>query len=113
MHEHHEAVHIIEHAEMALKERGHTKVKQINLVIGESSGFSPEAVIMNIEINAVGTCCEDVPVTVKKIKSMLKCPNCGELFMKKPFHFECPHCNTPGVPSEVGNEMVIDSIETQ
>ena len=89
MHEHHEAVHIIEHAEMALKERGHTKVKQINLVIGESSGFSPEAVIMNIEINAVGTCCEDVPVTVRTVKSMLKCPNCGEY--KRP-HRLCAAC---------------------
>ena len=113
MHEHHEAIHIVEHAQMALEERGHTKVTKINLVIGESSGYSPEAVLMNFELVSQGTCCEGVEVTVKTVKTMLKCPNCGELFMKKPFHFECPHCNTPGVPSEIGKEMAIDSIETQ
>ena len=113
MHEHHEACHIIEHAIEAAKERGHSKVTKINLIIGDSSGFSPEAVSMNIEINAEGTICEGAEVFVTPVKTCLKCPKCGELFVKKPFHFECPHCGTAGVPSEIGKEMAIDSIETE
>ena len=44
MHEYHGAVEIIEHAEEEAKALGHTKVTKINLVIGESSGYSFEAV---------------------------------------------------------------------
>ena len=85
MHEYHEAVHIIEHALEAAKERGHSTVKKINLVIGEASGYSPEAVKMNFEIEAIGTICENAEVTVKPVKTMLRCPNCRELFAKGPF----------------------------
>ena len=44
MHEYHGAVEIIEHAEAHCKERGHSKVTKIQLVIGEASGYSFEAV---------------------------------------------------------------------
>lgn len=40
MHEYHEAIHIIEHAVDQAKAEGKNKVTKINLVIGESSGFS-------------------------------------------------------------------------
>lgn len=113
MHEHHEAVHIIEHAIEEAKERGANKVTKINLVIGESSGFSPEAVKLNFELASEGTICEGAEIAVKHVKTMLRCPNCNELFARRPFHFECPHCGTDGVPSEVGKEMAIESVETE
>ena len=44
MHEYHGAVEVIEHAEAHCKERGHSKVTKIQLVIGEASGYSFEVV---------------------------------------------------------------------
>lgn len=113
MHEHHEACHIIEHALEAAKERNHSKVVRINLVIGENSGYSPEAVKMNFELVSEGTICENAEICVREVKAVLKCPNCGEMFPRKPFHYECPHCNTEGIPTDIGKEMAIDSIETE
>ena len=112
MHEHHEAIHIIEHAVEEAKKRGHSKVTKINLVIGDSSGFSPEAVKMNFELASEGTICDGAEIAVTPVKTMLRCPNCHELFAKVPFKYDCPHCGTPGEPSEVGKEMAIESIET-
>ncbi len=113
MHEHHEACHIIEHGEEEAKRLGKSKVTKIKLVIGENSGFDPEAVKMNIELAAEGTMCEDAEVEVRFVRTMLKCPNCGEMFPRKPFHYECPHCGTEGIPTDIGKEMGIDGFECE
>lgn len=111
MHEYHEAIHIIEHAVDEAKAKGLKKVTKINLVIGESSGFSGDSIAMHFEDAAAGTICEGAEISVRPVKTMLRCPNCHELFVRKPFHFECPHCGTEGEPSEIGKEMAIDSVE--
>ena len=49
MHEYHEAIHIIEHAIEQAKAQGKNKVTKINLVIGESSGYSGESIRMHFE----------------------------------------------------------------
>ncbi len=113
MHEYHEAIHIIEHAIEQAKAEGKSKVTKIHLVIGDSSGYSGDSIRMHFEDAAKGTICEGAEICVQQVKTMLRCPNCHELFVRKPFHFECPHCGTEGVPSEVGKEMAIDHIEAQ
>ncbi len=113
MHEYHEAIHIIEHAVEQARAEGKSKVTKIHLVIGDSSGYSGDSIRMHFEDAAKGTICEGAEICVQEVKTMLRCPNCHELFVRKPFHFECPHCGTEGVPSEVGKEMAIDHIEAQ
>lgn len=113
MHEYHEAIHIIEHAVEEAKKQGKSKVTKINLVIGESSGFSGDSIRMHFEDAAAGTICEGAEISVRPVKTMLRCPNCHELFVRRPFEFACPHCGTDGVPSEVGKEMSIESIEAE
>ena len=80
---------------------------------GEASGYSFEAVKGYFEEAAVGTMCEGAEVTVRKTDVMLRCPNCNELFVKKPLKYNCPHCGTPGNPTDAGKEMAIDFIETE
>ncbi len=113
MHEYHGAVEIIEHAEAHCKERGHSKVTKIQLVIGEASGYSFEVVKGYFEEASIGTMCEGAEVTVRKTDVMLRCPNCNELFVKKPLQYNCPHCGTPGNPTDAGKEMAIDFLETE
>lgn len=112
MHEYHGAVEIIEHATEHAKERGHSKVTKINLVIGEGSGYSYEAVKGYFDEVSPGTMCEGAEITVRTTKVMLRCPKCHELFPKKPLQYDCPHCGTPGEPTDAGREMAIDSVET-
>ncbi|MEI6100887.1 MAG: hydrogenase maturation nickel metallochaperone HypA [Eubacteriales bacterium] len=113
MHEYHEAIHIIEHAIEQAQADGKNKVTKINLVIGENSGYSGDTIRMHFEDAAAGTICEGAEINVRPVKAMLKCPDCGELFVRKPFRFDCPHCGAQGVPSEVGREMSIESIEAE
>lgn len=113
MHEYHEAIHIIEHAVEEAEKQGKKKVTKIFLVIGDSSGYSGDSIQMHFEDAAKGTICEGAEIIVRQVKTMLRCPNCGELFVRKPLEFACPHCGTDGVPSEVGREMSIEGIEAE
>ena len=111
MHEYHKAVDIIEDASAEAKKKGYQKVTKIHLVIGEDSGYSGDSIRMHFEEASKGTICEGAEISVTPVKTMLRCPNCHELFPRKPFHYECPHCQTPGEPTEVGKEMAMDGIE--
>lgn len=111
MHELHKAVDIIEHAIEHAKENGFSKVTKINLVIGNDSGFSGESIKMHFEDASAGTICEGAEIAVRQVETMLRCPKCHEMFVRKPFQDECPHCKVPGEPTAVGKEMAIDSIE--
>ena len=71
MHEYHGAVEIIEHAAAHCEERGHSKVTKIQLVIGESSGYSFEVVKGYFEEASVGTVCEGAEVTVPGLYDFL------------------------------------------
>lgn len=113
MHEYHGAVQIIEHAQDLCRERGHNQVNRIQLLIGEASGYSFEIVKEYFEEAAVGTVCEGAEVTVRKTALMLRCPNCNELFPKRPFKYDCPICGTPGIPTDAGKEMTIDEMESE
>lgn len=113
MHEYHEAIHIIEHAVEQAKAEGKSRVTKIFLVIGESSGYSGDVIKMHFEEAAAGTICEGAEIVVRPVKSMLRCPNCHELFPRKLFDYACPHCGTEGEPCEVGREMAIEDIEAQ
>ncbi len=113
MHEYHGAAEMIEHATEHCKERGHSKVTKMGLVIGESSGYSFDAVKGYIEELAPGTMCEGAEIVVRMTKTMLRCPKCNELFPKKPLMYDCPHCGTPGNPTDAGKEMALDFVETE
>lgn len=113
MHEYHGAVQLIEHAEDLCRERKHNQVNKIQILIGESSGYSFDVVKGYFEEAAKGTVCENAEVTVRKTPLMLRCPNCNELFPKRLLQYNCPICNTPGNPTDAGRELTIDFMESE
>lgn len=108
MHDHHEAVHIIEHAEEAAKQQGKKKVTKIHLAIGDSSTYSEDSIRLFLEDNWTGTVCEGAELCVRHVKTVLRCPRCAATFERVPFHYECPKCGTPGEPTDIGKEMDIE-----
>lgn len=113
MHEYHGAVQIIEHAEDLCRERKHNQVNKIQILIGESSGYSFELVKGYFEEAAIGTVCEGAEVCVRTTPLMLRCPNCNELFPKRLLQYNCPICNTAGNPTDAGRELAIDFMESE
>ena len=111
MHEYPITQRIIEIAgEYAVKNDA-KKIKQINLVVGDYSGYVASSIELYFDIIAEGSLCENAKLNIERIQPKLKCNECGEYFLRKPFSFQCPYCEGEGSPTEIGQEFYIKSIE--
>lgn len=103
-------MHIIEYAEERAKAAGKQKVKEVRLVIGDSSTYSEDSIQMYLEQNWEGTVCEGARLSVRHVRAKLRCPKCGTFYDRVPFRYECPICGTEGEPSKIGCEMEIEDV---
>lgn len=111
MHEYPATLRIIEIAsEYALK-NGSGSVKQINLVVGDYSGYVSDSIELYFELIAQETVCKDARLDITRIKPMLRCTSCTKLFKRRLYSFECPFCGGEGQPTEIGKEFYIKSIK--
>ncbi|SHJ63904.1 hydrogenase maturation nickel metallochaperone HypA/HybF [Parasporobacterium paucivorans] len=111
MHEYPVTKRIIAVASEFAAKNGIDEVKQINLVVGDYSGYVASSIELYFDIIAEGTPCSGSKLNIMRVKPKLKCSICGELFERKLFSFECPVCGGDGVPTEIGQEFYIKSIE--
>lgn len=111
MHEYPITQRIIEVATEYAVKNGSDEVKAINLIVGDYSGYVASSIDLYFDIIAEGTACEKAKLNIERVIPKLRCNVCGELFERKPFSFECPHCKGEGSPTEVGKEFYIKSIE--
>jgi len=113
MHDYHKAKQMVDYATTKARKLGKKKVTKIVIKIGDSSGYSSDSVVMYFNEVSAGTICEGAFVEVEAVKSMLQCPKCGEIFPRKLMHYDCPVCGKEGLPSRIGTEIEIVSIETE
>lgn len=113
MHDYHKALHVIEQATKEAGEKGKTKVTAINMVVGKDSGYAAEAIALHFDELSVGTICEGAKLNIRDGEVMLKCPTCGEVFVRKPFEYNCPKCGVEGEPTEFGKEVEVEGFEFQ
>lgn len=89
------------------------KITGVNLVIGELSGIEEECVKFYFDILTEDTPAYKAKLNVKFEKALFKCPSCGHTFERKNFTFSCPRCGNPGILSEQGRGLYIESIEVE
>jgi len=112
MHEYPVTVRIVEIAsETAEKNRG--RVRRIDLVVGEDSGFIGESIQMYFDAVAEGTPCEGATLVIEGVRPKLRCEICGKLFERKRYSFQCPHCGGDGEPTRIGKEFYVKSVELE
>ena len=111
MHEYQVTLEIIRIAEKHASEHNAAAVKQINLVVGEESGYVGDSVRLYFDLIAEGTLCEDAELVIETVKPKLRCEACGKLFERKPFSFTCPGCGGGARPTEIGREFFVKSVE--
>jgi hydrogenase nickel incorporation protein HypA/HybF len=111
MHEYPITQRIIEIADEYAVKYEAAEVKAINLIVGDYCGYVASSIELYFEIIAEGSRCRNAKLNIERVTPKLKCNSCGELFERKPFSFECPHCGGEGSPTEYGKEFYIKSIE--
>lgn len=110
MHEFPITQQIIKIASEAAQKNNSEKVEKIILVVGDYSGYISDSIQMYFDIIAEGTHCEGATLNIIRIKPKLKCDFCQQLFERKPYSFDCPKCNGPGSPTQIGKEFYIKEI---
>jgi hydrogenase nickel incorporation protein HypA/HybF len=95
------------------KKAGALKVTEIRLVIGDLSTILDESVQMYFDIMSEGTIARGAKLIFKRVASRFRCKGCGNEFEKPRRGFDCPRCGGLGLPTEVGREFYIESIDIE
>ncbi len=110
MHELSVTQHILE---IALKNAGSRKVKQINLVIGQYSSMVDDSVQFYWDLISKDTLAEQAVLNFERIRGEMTCQVCRHVFYPDDRAFECPACGSPSVRISKGEEFRVESIDVE
>jgi len=99
--------------EEAAEQNGAPKVNAVNIVVGEFSSVSVEALEFAMEVARKGSVFEEAQILIKQIKTILKCSDCGCETAMKDFVFACGKCNSGAVRIISGDRMYVESIDIE
>jgi Zn finger protein HypA/HybF (possibly regulating hydrogenase expression) len=99
--------------DIALKNAGTRKIKQINLVIGQFSSIVDDSVQFYWEFISKDTAAEGSLLHFERIPGEMTCQNCGHGFRPVGDTFDCPSCSSPFVRITKGEEFQVDSIDVE
>ena len=98
---------VLHHAE----EAGATRVKEINLVIGQLSSIVDDSVQFYWDMISEGTIAYQSQLNFKRIPATLRCNECGHEFPLNQREYNCPKCGSNKVVVSGGEEFFIESID--
>lgn len=87
------------------------RVRLIDLKVGLGLGMDEESVRLHFEVLAEGTPVEGATILMNFIPVKLRCPTCGNLFERPRKSLECPRCHVLGMDTNIGRELIVESIE--
>lgn len=93
--------------------RNVSKITKVNLVIGELTGLEDESIRFYFDVLSENTIAHGAKLNFTKIKAQFRCRECGNIFERGNFTFNCPVCGAKGILVEKGKEFYIDSIEVE
>jgi hydrogenase nickel incorporation protein HypA/HybF len=99
--------------DIALRNAGSRKVKQINLVIGQYSSMVDDSVQFYWDLISKNTQAEEAILNFQRIRGEMTCQVCRQVFYPNDQAFECPACGSPSVRVSKGEEFRVESIDVE
>jgi len=90
-----------------------SKVVQINLVVGELSGFVPDCIQFYFDSLSKETIAEGAILHFQSVPTQLRCRDCGTIFQPQDTVWVCPKCGGRSVEIFKGRELYIESLEVE
>ena len=95
------------------KEAQASKITEINLVVGELSGFVPDCIQFYFDILSKDTIAQEASLHFESMPAQLRCRNCATNFHPQDALWECPKCQSPSLEITGGRELYIKSMEVE
>ncbi len=92
---------------------GATKVRQINLVIGEMATVIDDCVRFYFEFISKGTLAEGAALNFRKMPLSARCNGCRMVFAPANQDWRCPKCRKWDAEIISGKEFYLDSLEIE
>ena len=90
-----------------------SKVMQINLVIGEMSGFVPDCIQFYFDSLSKDTIAQGAILHFELVPTQLRCRNCSTIFQPRDTLWSCPKCWSQSIELSRGQEFYIESLEVE
>ena len=126
MHEFSTAVGVIGTITDVAKEHNATRIKKVELVVGEFSMLQLDQLRFAFEIAAEGTLAEKAELIIETQKGEINCQNCGfkgpagtqekevdHLVVDLKNIFECPKCKSNKTKISGGRDVYVKNIEVE
>jgi hydrogenase nickel incorporation protein HypA/HybF len=89
------------------------RVTTIHLVIGERANIIDDSLLFAFSLLSPGTLSEGAELKVRRTPMSFYCDVCNHTYNPTGGHFRCPECNTAGMITDEGRELLIESIEVE
>jgi hydrogenase nickel incorporation protein HypA/HybF len=90
-----------------------SKITQINLVIGELSGFIIDCIQFYFDSLSKDTIAQEAVLQFELVPAQLRCRNCSTIFHPQDTLWSCPRCQGQSVEIVKGRELYIESMEVE
>jgi hydrogenase nickel incorporation protein HypA/HybF len=100
---------VLEEAQKA----GATKITEIKLVIGDLSTIIDESIQMYFDLMSEGTIAHGARLVFRRVPARFECKDCGHDYEKPAKGYDCPQCCGLGMPTGVGREFYVESMDVE
>jgi hydrogenase nickel incorporation protein HypA/HybF len=110
MHEFAIAVDIVDIAVSAARQEGATRVKEVEIEIGQLSGVVMEALEFSLEAAVKGTLLEHARRNLVTVPGRARCTQCGREYDTDTLYQACPACQAMAPEIIQGRELRVKSL---
>jgi hydrogenase nickel insertion protein HypA len=90
-----------------------SKITQVNVVVGELSGFVIECIQFYFDFLSKDTIAQDAILHFESAPAQLRCRDCSTTFCPQDTLWVCPKCQSQNAEIVGGRELYIESMEVE
>jgi len=95
------------------KEARSRRITEIDLVVGELSGFVPDCIQFYFDFLSKDSIAEGAALHFELAPAQLRCRNCSVTFHLQDTLWTCPKCQSQDVEIAGGRELYVKSMEVE
>ena len=111
MHEFSITEHLLEYCMEEARRQNVSKIRTINVCIGQLRGIIPDCIQVYLDMLSEGTIAEGAKLKAKLLPVKVRCLECGREGEMIPGRLECPFCGSLKLKLLSGKEFYIESLE--